>query len=46
MTKLATFTDAKGPRVGAVLEDGRMLDLVRRRPRRRPRRPAPRTCWR
>ena len=27
MTKLATFTDAKGPRVGAVLEDGRMLDL-------------------
>jgi 2-keto-4-pentenoate hydratase/2-oxohepta-3-ene-1,7-dioic acid hydratase in catechol pathway len=27
MTKLATFTDAKGPRVGAVLEDGRVLDL-------------------
>jgi 2-keto-4-pentenoate hydratase/2-oxohepta-3-ene-1,7-dioic acid hydratase in catechol pathway len=27
MTKLATFTDAKGPRVGAVLPDGGMLDL-------------------
>ena len=27
MTKLVTFTDAKGPRVGAVLEDGRILDL-------------------
>ena len=28
MTKLATFTDAKGTRVGAVLEDGRIVDLV------------------
>jgi 2-keto-4-pentenoate hydratase/2-oxohepta-3-ene-1,7-dioic acid hydratase in catechol pathway len=28
MTKLATFTDAKGPRLGAVLEDGRILDLA------------------
>ncbi|WP_149541082.1 fumarylacetoacetate hydrolase family protein [Siccirubricoccus phaeus] len=28
MTKLATFTDAKGTRLGAVLEDGRMLDLA------------------
>ncbi|MBX6746921.1 MAG: fumarylacetoacetate hydrolase family protein [Acetobacteraceae bacterium] len=28
MTKLATFTDAKGPRVGAVLEGGRVLDLT------------------
>src|SRR4051812_15517183 len=28
MTKLATFTDPKGPRLGAVLEDGRMLDLA------------------
>ncbi|MFC7543104.1 fumarylacetoacetate hydrolase family protein [Siccirubricoccus deserti] len=28
MTKLVTFTDAKGPRVGAVLEDGRVLDLA------------------
>ncbi len=28
MTRLATFTDATGPRVGAVLEDGRVLDLV------------------
>ena len=27
MTRLATFSDAKGPRVGAVLEDGRVLDL-------------------
>ena len=27
MTKLATFADAKGPRVGAVLPDGGMLDL-------------------
>jgi len=27
MTRLATFTDAKGPRVGCVLEDGRVLDL-------------------
>jgi len=28
MTKLATFTDAKGPRLGAVLEGGRVLDLT------------------
>lgn len=28
MTKLATFSDAKGPRLGAVLEDGRILDLA------------------
>jgi len=28
MTKLATFTDAKGTRIGAVLDDGRMLDLA------------------
>jgi 2-keto-4-pentenoate hydratase/2-oxohepta-3-ene-1,7-dioic acid hydratase in catechol pathway len=28
MTRLATFTDARGPRPGAVLEDGRMLDLA------------------
>jgi 2-keto-4-pentenoate hydratase/2-oxohepta-3-ene-1,7-dioic acid hydratase in catechol pathway len=28
MTKLATITDAKGSRVGAVLEDGRILDLT------------------
>ncbi|WP_256476438.1 fumarylacetoacetate hydrolase family protein [Siccirubricoccus soli] len=28
MTKLATFSDAKGTRLGAVLEDGRMLDLA------------------
>jgi 2-keto-4-pentenoate hydratase/2-oxohepta-3-ene-1,7-dioic acid hydratase in catechol pathway len=28
MTKLATFSDAKGARVGAVLEDGRVVDLV------------------
>ncbi|MDB5374572.1 MAG: hydrolase, partial [Belnapia sp.] len=27
MTKLVTFTDAKGPRVGAALEDGAILDL-------------------
>jgi 2-keto-4-pentenoate hydratase/2-oxohepta-3-ene-1,7-dioic acid hydratase in catechol pathway len=27
MTKLVTFTDAKGPRVGAALEDGSILDL-------------------
>jgi len=27
MTKLATFTDAKGARVGAVLQDGSLLDL-------------------
>lgn len=28
MTRLASFTDARGPRVGAVLEDGRVVDLV------------------
>ncbi|SDB68772.1 fumarylacetoacetate hydrolase family protein [Belnapia rosea] len=28
MTRLATFSDAKGPRLGAVLEDGRILDLA------------------
>jgi 2-keto-4-pentenoate hydratase/2-oxohepta-3-ene-1,7-dioic acid hydratase in catechol pathway len=28
MTKLATFADGKGARVGAVLEDGRVVDLV------------------
>ncbi|WP_043361898.1 fumarylacetoacetate hydrolase family protein [Belnapia sp. F-4-1] len=28
MTKLATFSDPKGPRLGAVLEDGRILDLA------------------
>jgi 2-keto-4-pentenoate hydratase/2-oxohepta-3-ene-1,7-dioic acid hydratase in catechol pathway len=28
MTKLVTFTDAKGPRVGAMLEGGRVLDLA------------------
>lgn len=28
MTRLATFSDASGPRVGAVLEDGRVVDLV------------------
>jgi len=28
MTRLATFTDAAGARVGAVLEDGRVVDLV------------------
>ncbi|MBL6079943.1 fumarylacetoacetate hydrolase family protein [Belnapia sp. T18] len=28
MTKLATFSDSKGPRLGAVLEDGRILDLA------------------
>ena len=27
MTRLASFTDAKGPRIGVALEDGRMLDL-------------------
>jgi len=27
MTRLATFTDARGPRVGAVLEDGGVVDL-------------------
>jgi 2-keto-4-pentenoate hydratase/2-oxohepta-3-ene-1,7-dioic acid hydratase in catechol pathway len=27
MTRLATITDAQGPRVGAVLEEGRVLDL-------------------
>ena len=29
MTKLATFTDAKGPRLGCVLDDGRLLDLAK-----------------
>lgn len=28
MTRLASFTDARGPRVGAVLEDRRVVDLV------------------
>ena len=28
MTRLATFTDAKGPRLGCVLEEGGMLDLA------------------
>jgi 2-keto-4-pentenoate hydratase/2-oxohepta-3-ene-1,7-dioic acid hydratase in catechol pathway len=28
MTKLATISDAKGMRVGAVLDDGRIVDLV------------------
>ncbi len=28
MTRLASFTDARGPRVGAVLDDGRVIDLV------------------
>ena len=28
MTKLATFSDARGTRVGAVLEDGGIVDLV------------------
>ena len=28
MTKLATFTDSRGTRVGAVLEDGRVVDLL------------------
>ena len=28
MTRLASFTDARGPRVGAVLEEGRVVDLV------------------
>lgn len=27
MTRLASFTDAQGPRIGVALEDGRMLDL-------------------
>lgn len=29
MTRLATFADASGPRLGCVLDDGRMLDLAR-----------------
>ena len=46
MTKLATFTDAKGPRVGAVLPDGAHARPLGRR-RRAARWPAgPRTCWR